>query len=317
MTANKPSILLLGGGPDAEREVSLTGHRAASDALRTLGYTVNAQVIDRPDAREIKAMPGDVVFPLLHGPYGEGGPLQDLLEQDGRPYIGCQPRAARLAMDKIATKAIALQCGVPTAPCAVLNLRDSTCPFDFPVVAKPIHEGSSVGVHICRSQKDWAAALVAIRADVKEHPTRAYMVEQFIKARELTQGLLDPSPRTGAPGPRLGIVEIKPAVEFYDYHAKYHSDDTKYQVNPPLPSGVADAVHGYALTMARQLGIRHLSRIDFLLDEHDRPWLLEVNTLPGFTGHSLLPMAAADSGISFASLCEKLVQWAVRDRLPA
>ena len=310
---SKPTILLLGGGPDAEREVSLTGHQAANDALTSLGYSVNAVVIDHPTVAEIHDMKGTVIFPLLHGPFGEGGPLQDLLERDGRPYIGCRPQAARSAMDKIATKAIALAANVPTAAFAILNLKDSVCPMPFPVVAKPVHEGSSVGVHICRTHLEWLKALTAIRSDVKEHPTRVYMVEQFIKARELTQGLIDPSPTSGSPGPRLALVEIKPAVEFYDYNAKYHSDDTKYQVNPELPAGVADTIHGHAMTMARKIGVRHLSRIDFLLVEQNQPWLLEVNTLPGFTGHSLLPMAAADAGIDFAGLCERLVQWAVRD----
>ena len=310
-----PTILLLGGGPDAEREVSLTGQRAAKDALISAGYEVNAVVIDRPTSSEIKSMKGDVIFPLLHGPYGEGGPLQDLLELDGRPYVGCRAPAARLAMDKVATKAIALAAGVPTAQFAVLNTRDSVCPLAFPVVAKPVHEGSSVGVHICRTLADWEKALGAIRLDIKEHPTRVYMVEAFIKARELTQGVIDPAPVSGMAGPRLGIVEIKPAVEFYDYNAKYHSDDTKYEVNPELPAGVADAMYGHAMTMAKKIGVRHLSRIDFLLDEQHQPWLLEVNTLPGFTGHSLLPMAAAASGINFAGLCEKLVQWALRDHV--
>ena len=181
----KPTILLLGGGPDAEREVSLTGQRAAKDALISAGFSVHAVVIDRPHLAELKAMKGDVIFPLLHGPYGEGGPLQDLLETDGRPFVGCRSGAARLAMDKVATKGIALAAGVPTAPFAVLNTRDSVCPLAFPVVAKPVHEGSSVGVHICRNQLDWEKAIGAIRLDIKEHPTRVYMVEAFIKGREI------------------------------------------------------------------------------------------------------------------------------------
>lgn len=310
-----PTILLLGGGPDAEREVSLTGQRAAKDALLSAGYEVNAVVIDRPTLAELKAMKGDVIFPLLHGPYGEGGPLQSLLDEDGRPFVGCEFPAASMAMDKVATKGIALSKGVPTAPFAILNLHEPQFPIALPLVIKPVHEGSSVGVHICKTPLQWVKAIERVRADLREHPTRVYMMEKFIKGRELTQGVIDPSPTSGPAGPRLGIVEIKPAVEFYDYDAKYHSDDTKYEVSPLLEEGLADTIYGYAMTMAGALGIRHLSRIDFLLDEQNQPWLLEVNTLPGFTGHSLLPMAAAASGINFAGLCEKLVQWALRDHV--
>lgn len=309
----RPSVLLLCGGPDAEREVSLSGGRAAAAALRASGHEVHEAVIERVTAADLRSLPGEVAFPLLHGPYGEGGPLQDTLELDGRPFVGARARGARAAMDKAMTKAVALALGVRTAPFAMLNASDSGCPLDFPVVVKPVHEGSSVGVHICRDASAWSLARAAALADAASHPGRVYMIEQFIHGRELTQGVIDPCPTIGQAGPRLPIVEIMPAAEFYDYEAKYHSDATRYIANPTLPKGVPVEVYGAAMSVALNLGLRHLCRVDFILDDEDRAWLLEVNTMPGFTDHSLLPMAAGAAGIDFPSLCARLVEWAIRD----
>lgn len=307
----KPSILVLGGGPDAEREVSLVGAKGVAEALTSLGFTVHSRTVDRPSLSDLRAMSGDVVFPVLHGPWGEGGPLQDLLVDLGRPFVGCRGMAARVAMDKVATKAVALRAGVATAEFAILNTRDAVCPLPLPVVAKPIHEGSSVGVHICKDANQWEKAMAAIRTDVQEHPTRSYMVERYVPAMELTQGIIDP----GGDNPRLPIVAITPKAEFYDYHAKYHSDDTGYVVDPQLSAGVADRVFAAAQGVAKAIGVRHLCRVDFLLDQRGTPWLLEVNTLPGFTSHSLLPMAAERFGLSYPKLCDRLIQCALRDGL--
>lgn len=304
----KPSVLVLGGGPDAEREVSLVSSRAVADALFRAGHAVHYHVIDKPTLDQLAAFPGEVVFPVLHGGWGEGGPLQDLLAQLGRPFVGSKAPAARLAMDKLGTKLAAARAGIPTADALALNLRDHACPIaGFPVVAKPIHEGSSVGVHICRSPEDWSKAHAAILRDVSQHPHRVYMVERAVlPSTELTVGILDGSP--------LDPIEIRPAVEFYDYQAKYTRDDTRYLVDPDLPPGVKTRVQGYARTLASALGVRHLARIDFLMEPSGALWLLEANTMPGFTDHSLLPMAAAHRGLPMPELCTSLVSMAVRDR---
>lgn len=302
-------VLVLGGGPDAEREVSLESSSGVAEALRRAGYRVRREVIDRINASELASIAADVIFPVLHGPWGEGGPLQDVLVELGRPFVGCGPDAARRAMDKLATKLVAAGAGVPTLPACVLNERDATPPVGLPCVAKPVHEGSSVGVHICKDLAGWQRALGAIAEDRARHTTRVYMVERAVLGgRELTVGVLD--------GQALPIIEIKPSVEFYDYQAKYQRDDTRYVLNPPLAAGLAQRLPALALTMARALGVRHLCRVDFLLDASDQPWLLEVNTMPGFTSHSLVPMAAAHAGLDFAALTSRLVECARRDGPP-
>ncbi|MCE7974613.1 MAG: D-alanine--D-alanine ligase [Leptolyngbya sp. PLA1] len=305
----KKVVLVLGGGPDAEREVSLVSSRGVADALAAGGtYDVNYVVIDRPRASELAAMRGDVVFPVLHGPFGEGGGLQDLLAKGGRPFVGCGPHAARIAMDKMASKLAAASLGVRTAAAHVLNEGDGACPMPLPVVVKPVHEGSSVGVHICRDEAQWAVACEAVSNERRSGLRRAYMVEAgVLGGSEITVGVLD--------GKALPIIRIVPSVGFYDYEAKYNRDDTKYEPNPALPPGVGAEVQNAAEALARRIGVRHLCRVDFLLDREGRPWFLEVNTMPGFTSHSLLPMAAHAAGLDFPMLAERLVGMAIRDGL--
>ncbi len=305
----RPTVLVLGGGPDAERSVSLTSSRAVTDALYGLGtYKVNYQVIHRPTPEEIAAMAGDVVFPVLHGGWGEGGELQAILEsQPQRPFIGCGSAAAALAMDKVATKMAAARAGVATPACAVLNIASTRCPLPLPVVVKPVHEGSSVGLHVCRTEEEWQAARLAVANDLAEsrdeHPGRVYMVERMIAGRELTLGILE----RGGDLTALPIVEINPKTGVYDFHAKYERGDTVYRASPELPPGVVEAVEEAGLRVAQALGVRHLCRVDFMLADDGTPWLLELNTMPGFTPTSLLPKAAAAVGMDFAALCNHLV----------
>lgn len=301
-----PSVLVLGGGPDSEREVSLESSQGVAAALEQAGHRVRREVITKLTAQELAALPGDVVFPVLHGPWGEGGALQDLLEASRRPFVGCGSRTARLAMDKIATKLAAAKAGVATLPGAMLNLRDGEPPLGLPCVVKPVHEGSSVGVHICTTRERWEAALASVRRDREAHPARVFMVEHaVIGGHELAIGVLD--------GVALPIIEIKPAVEFYDYEAKYQRNDTTYVLAPVLPGKLSQELPHRALAVAKALGVRHLSRVDFMVDRDGAAWLLEVNTLPGFTSHSLFPMAAKHAGLDFPALTSRLVQLALRD----
>lgn len=314
----KHSILVLGGGPDSEREVSLKSAHFIAQALRDSGKyaAVHSQTIDKVTQAELRALPGDVIFPALHGGWGEGGPLQDLLEADGRPFVGCKARAARHAMDKLATKISAVKLGIPTAEVRTLDLRDPGCPLAFPVIIKPVHEGSTVGLHVCKTAAEWAAALDTIRRERRTPKgDRCYMVESCIshptrpKARELTVGLIDNQP--------LPVIEITPADALYDYEAKYTRSDTTYTLEPKLPGRVTETIQRQTAELAKAMGVRHLARADFMLDG-DGPdataWFLEINTLPGFTDHSLVPMAGRHIGLPMPVLCAKLIDLALRDR---
>jgi D-alanine-D-alanine ligase len=306
------TVLVLGGGPDAERAVSIESAKGVAEALRRAAkHAVEYREIGRATLDELRALPGDVVFPVLHGPWGEGGPLQELLDRLGRPYVGSCPRASRACMDKVLTKSTCVRAGVTTTRKAIFNGEDPVCPLPFPVVVKPVHEGSSVGLRIVRTDAEWESARAMVLGDRKEHPSRTYFIEPFVSGREITAGVLDPGGPGG--GQTLPLVEIIPAEGVYDYEAKYTREDTKYVPAPALQPGVTMMVQQLALRAAHALGVRHLCRVDFILDHLNAPWLLEVNTMPGFTSHSLLPMAAAKAGMPMPALCAKLVTMALRD----
>lgn len=308
-----PSILVLGGGPDSEREVSLRSARAITEGLLAAGYRAQNQTIERLTQSQLAALAGDVIFPILHGGWGEGGPLQDLLEADGRPFVGSKSRPARHAMDKVATKFTAVTLNIPTPPVHIFDARDAECPLPLPVVVKPVHEGSTVGLYVCKTREEWNWSRKVILEGRTAGDTSSYLIEPCIsrrngqKARELTVGLIDNQP--------LPIIEITPNVELYDYEAKYTRNDTTYTLDPSLPTGVAQRIQRQTADLAKAMGIRHLARADFMLDDYGIAWFLEINTHPGFTDHSLVPKAAKHMGMDMPALCAKLVSLAVRDRV--
>lgn len=295
-----PKVLVLGGGPDSERDVSLQSSQGVADSLIKAGHHVRREVIDRIGVEELRALGGDVIFPVLHGPWGEGGPMQDVLARVGKPYVGCASAAARLAMDKMGSKQAAARAGVPTLPAVVLNAKDDEPPLGIPCVVKPIHEGSSVGVHICTTRERWDKAMIAVAAARAQHPLRVNMVEQaVVSPREVTVGVLD--------GQALPVIEIRSAVEFYDYEAKYNRDDTHYRCPCGLPDEKELRIREQALEAFRVLGGRGWGRVDFLMDEVGEPYFLEVNTSPGMTDHSLVPMAARVAGIDYDALVMRVL----------
>jgi D-alanine-D-alanine ligase len=287
-----PRVLVLMGGPDAEREISIRSGSRVAAALRESGrFSVTECVIDRMTAEELAAMPADVLFPVLHGPWGEGGPLQDVLEADGRPYVGSRPRASRISMDKMASKLFVRAAGIRTPPAREVRIGQ---PIDLPLpfVIKPIEDGSSVGVRHCSTQDEVDKA----RADLEgRHPR--LMAESLISGREITVGILERE--------TLPIIEIVPAVRFYDYEAKYERSDTQYIVDPELPPGAAEDMNHAARVAYERIGCRDIARVDFMLNE-DGAWFLEINAMPGMTDHSLVPKAAQHAGIPFPELCARL-----------
>ncbi len=292
-------VAVLGGGPDMEREVSIESSTAITKALCDAGLLAQLHLIDQPE--NLAHIPGDVVFPALHGRWGEGGPLQDILERDGRPYVGCGPFAARTCMDKIATKLEAARLGIRTPPACLFNHNDRVA-MDPPLIIKPALEGSSVGLSICRTSEDVTRAVEAARHDLAIHPGQVTMVERLIKGREVSAPLIEKDGKLVA----LPIIEIRPAEGVYDYQAKYKRDDTVYTVEPADID--ATPIQGDTLKLANAIGVRHLCRADFIIDEAGRHWLLEINTMPGFTSHSLVPQAAAWTGWPMHRLCAHLVE---------
>lgn len=307
MDDRKLDITLLCGGISAEREVSLMTGTQIAEALRTLGHRVWQSDISPTDLSALDRRPCDLVFPALHGVFGEDGQLQQILEQRGIPFVGSGEAASRLGMDKAATKSCLLEHNVPTANWQIVyshKFKESWTPatgIGYPCVIKPISEGSSVGCRVCMN-------LDEARAHLAETLPKfgAMLVERFVDGYELTVGILD--------GKTLPVIWIKPAVEFYDYEAKYTREDTQYVFDIPLPQSVLDEVRSAAEATHRCIGCRHLSRIDVMVDKRtNEVFVLEINTMPGFTSHSLVPKAAKKAGIAFTELCDRLARMALRD----
>lgn len=301
------NITLLAGGISAEREVSLATGRQISEALRSLGHHVHQADISPTNLSALDHKPCDLVFPALHGVFGEDGGVQEILDARGIAYVGSGAAASRLAMDKVEAKRVLLEHQVSTPNWQIVyahKFKDSWTPasgIGYPCVIKPIAEGSSVGCRVCQ---DAAEA----RAHLSETLPRydAMLVERFVEGPELTVGILD--------GNALPVIQVRPARGFYDYQAKYLRDDTDYRFDIDLSPTVLQAVRDAALASYRVVGARHLARVDIMVDAATlEPLVLEINTMPGFTTHSLVPKAAAHAGIPFADLCQRLVRLAMRD----
>lgn len=289
---------VLMGGLSSERDVSLRTGAAVMNALQHKGYDPVPIDVGVNVARDLLREGVEVAFLAVHGRYGEDGALQGLLEVMRIPYSGSGVLASALAMDKVFAKHIFNGEGLPTPAHEVVRVAPGATPvapaFGFPCVVKPKGEGSSVGVSIVKSAETWTSALAhaaQFGADV--------LVEQFVKGREICVAVLD--------GVALGAIEVRPKREFYDYQAKYLSGDTEYLCPAPLAPATERAVLDLGLRAHSVLGCSGASRTDLLVDEAERPWLLEVNTLPGMTATSLLPKIAAHAGIDFPELCERLV----------
>ena len=298
----RPRVLVLMGGPDAEREVSLMSGAEVARALDSTGaFDVVPMTIVRTTAEEILAQRPDAIYPILHGPWGEGGPLQEILEgierAHGIGFVGPRAKPASLAMDKIATKSIAAGVGVRTPRARQLR-RGEALDLAAPLVLKPSNDGSSVDLRICRTEAEAAQG----RAEL-EIRREFLMAEEYIEGREMTVGIVD--------GTVLPIIEIVPSVAFYDYEAKYIRNDTQYRLDPPLPEMVAEEMRTATRRVFDALGLRGVARADFMVDARGA-WFLEINTAPGMTTHSLIPMASRHRGVAMAELCASLVRGAMQ-----
>ncbi len=321
------NVVVLMGGISPEREISLRSGNAVARALKDAGFNVTCIDVQDEKIEELDRMDIDVAFIALHGYFGEDGGVQQLLELKGIPYTGSGINASRLAMDKLATKKCFIEAGLKTPDYITVTefqelqeIQREISKLGLPVVLKPTRNGSSIGISIIKNINDLQIGLEKAFEFGYE-----LLVEKYIKGRELTVGILDDK--------ALPIIEIKPAVEFFNYEAKYKDDRTKYLIVEKTLSeqrntvGDSSRTIGFlspatynnaqelAINAQKILGCKGFSRVDMLLDDRDNLYLLEINTIPGFTEKSLLPKAAKAAGMSFPSLCEKIVDLAFQNIL--
>lgn len=294
---------VLMGGLSKEREVSLKSGNAVLDALLTRGY--DAVPIDvGPDlTNQIKSKGIEVAFMALHGRYGEDGCTQGLLEILGIPYTGSSVLASALAMDKFLTKEIVrrLDIRVPRdffvdgRKDGLVSLKEMG--LELPVVVKPSREGSTIGITVVRDPDQLVPAIEAAgRLDSR------VLIEEFVPGRELTVAVLNQE--------ALPIVEVVPKSGFYDFAAKYQSGDTQYFCPADLPEALTKQLQADSVHLCERIGCEGVARADYIVNERGEAFFLEVNTLPGMTGTSLVPKAAKAAGISFPELVEKILSGA-------
>ncbi len=304
---NFGKIGVLMGGPSAEREISLKSGKAVLKSLKALNLDVVEIDIQTDGSQEninlIRSLAIDCAFLTLHGRFGEDGQLQAILEELGIPYTGSGKFASRLAMDKISSRKILEVYGLSVPRFQIAEKK--SCNTDsiinseliFPLVVKPAMQGSSIGLSIVDSKNDLAPAIkLAFEFDDK------ILIEEYIKGRELTVGILD--------NRALPAIEIVPKKRFFDYEAKYSAGLTEYIVPAQLPQEIVNKIESAALKVHHLLGCYAYSRIDIILNQENVPFILEANTIPGFTQTSLYPKAAKVAGIEFGQLCLELIRLA-------
>jgi len=295
-------VVVLRGGIGQEREVSLASGRCVTEALCQGGLDVlesdirpdDLTVLDRPDV--------DVFFVALHGEFGEDGRLQQILEDRDLTYTGCGPEASRLAFDKVVSKERFAAAGVVVAPTVEYGPRADDTEIEGRLrslgdrfVVKPIRQGSSVGVYMVDGLAETITVARKAYAEFGD-----CMIEPFLPGREITVGVLGHE--------ALPIIEIRSKTAFYDYHAKYVDDHTEYLFDTIDDAGVCEQISRAALACYDALDCRDFARVDFILTDDGTAYALEINTIPGFTTHSLLPKAAAHAGIPMSDLCVRIVR---------
>lgn len=299
-------IVVLAGGPSCEREVSLSSGKAVFDALSSRGLSVRLLDPVGDFIRELKKEKVTIVFIALHGEFGEDGTLQGLLEEANIAYTGSGPGASELAFHKSKSQFIFKQAKLPVPEFYVSAEKDfsgaSSSKMNFPVVVKPSAAGSSFGVSVVFSASDFQKACrEAFRY------SHEILVERYIRGRELTVGILEEKP--------LPIVEVMARRSFYDYEAKYKDAGTRYECPAKLEAGLARQLQKIAVHAHQALGCEVMSRADFILGGDGSVFLLEINTIPGLTGKSLLPKAAKAAGVDFPGLCVKILESSLKKRL--
>ncbi len=295
-------IALLAGGKSRERNISLESGDAVAKGLSERGHIVTR--ID-PALIELTTLDWsgyDVVFLALHGTYGEDGHVQQILEDASIPFTGSDSTASRLAFSKSAAKERFVQHGVPTPPYVLMHEKDNAARIQqqaaaigYPLAVKPDAQGSSLGVTIVRSPEELPQALARCF-----HFDPFGLLEAGIEGTEWTLGMLDDL--------NLPLIQIETGRGFFDYQAKYEDDNTQYLFEFAVPTSVVKAIESAGRRAYDALGCQGLARVDIRVDKFGQPWVLEVNTIPGMTSHSLVPKAASRIGLSLGTLCERSIE---------
>jgi D-alanine-D-alanine ligase len=300
LTAKRIAVLM--GGQSAEREISIRSGRAVWTALIRKGYDAIPLEVDASVVSRLREVRGQIAFIALHGPGGEDGTIQGMLEVLRVPYTGSGVQACAVAMDKALTKILLGQSGIPVPRGFVRGQRERRKPlprgFRFPLVVKPVSQGSTLGITIVRKSRDLQKGLEAAFAYGP-----AALIEEYIDGRELTVGILNDKP--------LPVVEIIPRSGFYDFSAKYTPGASVYKAPAPLPGRVTKLLQALALQTHQRFGCAGATRVDFRLDRKGQPFVLELNTVPGMTETSLLPMAAKAARLSYEDMVEAILESAI------
>jgi len=299
---NLGKVAVLLGGKSAEREISLMSGNGVLKALRSRGVDAHAFDPAQRDLSDLKREGFARCFIALHGRGGEDGTIQGALEYLGIPYTGSGVMGSAIGMDKTRTKMVWIANGIPTPRFRVLTEKENWSSvareLGLPLIVKPANEGSTLGLTKVTKVKDLPAAY---ELAVKKYNDLA-LAEQFIEGPEYTASVLGDE--------ALPLIRIEAPKGNYDYQNKYFTDDTKYHCPSGLPAKKEEELKALTLRAFRAVGCRGWGRIDIMLDAKKKPWLLEVNTSPGMTGHSLVPMAARAVGISYEDLCVKILELA-------
>lgn len=300
----KARVAVVMGGASSEREISIQTGAGVMRALQTLGYDAHSIDFDRRFIDAVRDLAPDVVFNALHGPGGEDGRIQALLDFLGVPYTGSGLEASALAMDKHLTKKLLAAEGLPTAAWDLFDLSGGTLPLlpgslDLPLVVKPRFEGSAIGVNIVRTHEQWTSAMIASAKTYSQ-----ILAEEYLPGREFTVAVLGEE--------ALPVIEIVAnRDEFYTYDAKYGAGGSTHIVPAHIDSDLAARLQMLALSTHRLVGLRDYSRTDFIVTKEGRPYILEINTLPGLTPTSLFPDACGATGISYEALVDRLIGYAL------
>lgn len=300
-------VAVLAGGVGSEREISLQSGQNIYNALVDGGTDAVLSDITPEDMGILDDESIDVFFLALHGQFGEDGQLQKILEDKQLCFTGTGSAASEKSFDKLLSKQVFFHAHLPIAKHMIVQADDTEVPLAEHLeklaskfVIKPLRQGSSVGITI--TDKADVAAAEGIQCFGTYGDC---MIEEFIEGREVTVGVVN--------GKALPIIEIRSRTGFYDYNAKYVDDATEYLFDTIEDAVLAATIQTMALTCFHELGCRHLGRVDFILTDSGTPYILEINTLPGFTSHSLLPMAAQKAGVPTPELCRQIVEAAWKD----